>query len=122
MTVDLPTAVLRFSHGSASFTRAEFRLFRRALAAIVGIDLDDMEGFGGRVPWEMVADPLVPLLRASDVAGRVAAPRCALVAARLRAVLAEAGPRRAELGAQADALLAGLEAAATEGVALSIQG
>jgi hypothetical protein len=123
MTPDLSTAILTFSHGPARFTRGGFARFRHTLAAAVGIDLGEMEMFGGRVPWEMVADPLVPLLRASDVAGRVAAIRCGLVAARLCAVLTAQPAVRSALGAaEADGLLAGLEAAAAGNEAFEIHG
>lgn len=123
MTPDLSTAILTFSHGPAQFTRAGFARFRHTLAAAVGIDLGEMEMFGGRVPWEMVADPLVPLLRASDVAGRVAALRCGLVATRLRSVLTEHPAVRTALGViEADGVLAGLEAAAAANEPFEIHG
>ncbi len=100
-----------------------FARFRHTLAAAVGIDLGEMEMFGGRVPWEMVADPLVPLLRASDVAGRVTALRCGLVAARLRSVLTEHPAVRTALGVvEADGVLAGLEAAAAANEPFEIHG
>ena len=43
-----------------------FHEFRRKLAAEIGIDLDDMDGFEGTLSWDDLKDDIVPLLDHSD--------------------------------------------------------
>ncbi|MFF2228358.1 hypothetical protein ACFVV7_34135 [Streptomyces globisporus] len=50
-----------------------FGIFRRALAAHIDIDLDQMHGFGGRTAWDRVSNPLRHLLEHSDDSGQLEA-------------------------------------------------
>ena len=66
-----------------------FHCFRERLAEAIGIDLDEMEGFGGKVLWLQVDDDLVPLLDHSDCDGEISPEDCAKVAARLREIVSK---------------------------------
>lgn len=64
---------LNASHGCWDGGYSAFAHFRRALASLIGIDLDKMAGFGGHVPWSFLApDPLHILLNHSDCDGEIA--------------------------------------------------
>jgi hypothetical protein len=111
-----------FSHGDAHFGHGTFQLFRERLAAMVGIRLRQMAGFGGKVTWSTVTDPLSPLLSRSDAGGVLTPEECRSAAARLRELLADEG-RRAQLGgADWEGVLAGLEEAAQRGEPFMIMG
>lgn len=103
---------LDFSHTEAHWAYSGFRRFRTALADHEGVDLDQMEGFGGDQPWEPVTTALKPLLDHSDCEGEITPQDCATTAPRLRQVVAAIWPdgshdRRAGL-----MLAEGMEAAA----------
>jgi len=65
-----------------------FHEFRKNLAALVGIDLMAMKGYGGQREWPPSAvEPLVPLLSHSDGDGSMTAEECAIAAPHLRELL-----------------------------------
>lgn len=78
------------SHGCWHGSYGSFDHFRTALAAAIGIDLHDMQGFvedGLCTPWMDPADePLVYLLDHSDCEGEIAVKALAPLAKRLREV------------------------------------
>lgn len=71
-------------HGAYS----EFMRYRTTLAALVGINLESMRGFGGSQEWPSAdAEPLVHLLNHSDCDGVIEWQHCAALANRLEALL-----------------------------------
>jgi len=42
---------LDFSHSDAHWSYSGFNRFRKRLAACLGLNLDEMQGFGGENPW-----------------------------------------------------------------------
>lgn len=101
---------MEFSHGGAYFGHTHFRDLRRSLAALVGIRIDTMRGFGGDVDWTTVPDPLAPFLSRNDAGGALTPDESRLAAARLREALS--GPAHALLRDVTAPLLAGLDEAA----------
>jgi hypothetical protein len=81
-----------FSHTAAQWSYTGFGAFRRALALFEGINLDDMQGFGGDRDWSTVATDLAPLLNHSDCDGEMTPDECRQVAPRLRQVIEELWP------------------------------
>ncbi len=77
---------------SVGFSYGGFHSFRKRLAAAVGIDLLEMEGFGGEQrPWPDADDePLVYLLHHSDCDGSLGFTECDAIAYRLREVTEKA--------------------------------
>lgn len=75
---------LDFSNCSARWSYSGFNAFRRSLGAEIGLDLDEMEGFGGNKSWELVNDPIVPFLAHSDCDGELSPKECGQVGPRLR--------------------------------------
>lgn len=76
---------LGFSHGDAHWSYSGFHRARVRLAATIGVELKEMEGFGGRKPWHAVpAHPLVALLNHSDCDGTLSPEQCATIAPVLR--------------------------------------
>lgn len=65
-----------------------FGIFRRALAAHIGIDLSQMHRFGGMTEWSSVAHPLRHLLDHPDDSGELAAWQVRELAPALREALA----------------------------------
>lgn len=53
----------------ASRSYSGFNAYRHELAKAIGIDLDQMEGFGGELIWDHVSSPLKALLNHSDCDG-----------------------------------------------------
>ena len=47
---------LNFSHTDMHWSYSCFHEFRRKLAAEIGIDLDDMDGFEGTLSWDDLKD------------------------------------------------------------------
>lgn len=84
---------VRISPGDAAWAYGGFNRFRTRLAAHEGLNLDEMEGFGGDKPWETSSGqhvtPLTPLLNHSDCDGYLERYECEEVAPRLRLVLDE---------------------------------
>ena len=75
-----------------SWSYSNFNLFRQRVAQAVGIDLDEMKGFGNGptydgVSWDTVSDDVVPLLNHSDCDGELSPSECSLIAPRLREIL-----------------------------------
>lgn len=71
-------------HGAYS----SFASFRRVLAALVGLDLAQMEGFGGSQKFPSKEDePAVILLNHSDCDGEIAAEDCEPLAYRLEQLM-----------------------------------
>lgn len=78
---------IAFSHCDASWSYSGFHEFRKRLAASIGIDLAEMEGFAEgelRKAWSEVNDPIVPLLNHSDSDGELSVAECHAVWPRLR--------------------------------------
>lgn len=73
----------------ARWSYSGFNAFRKRLCAEVGVDLDQMFGFGGDVEWSTVKDDLVPLLDHSDCDGDLGYSDCVKVHPRLLAIVAE---------------------------------
>jgi hypothetical protein len=68
-------------HGAYS----AFHSFRQALASLVGIQLDQMVGFGGQTSWpDKASEPLVILLDHSDAEDEIAVEDLRPLAKRLR--------------------------------------
>lgn len=78
---------LNFRDSDVSWSYSGFNDFRRRLAASIGIDLDEMERFGGDQPWSTVDDPIVPFLDHSDCEGELTPEECLQVAPRLREIV-----------------------------------
>jgi hypothetical protein len=118
-----------FSHGDAHFSHGGFNRFRTELAAVVGIRLDQMRGFGRHIlrggrPWAEISDPLAPLLSRNDAGEEISADECRSVAVRLRQLFSHwaSGAALAIWADEIEMLLAGLDAAAAEGVSFDIMG
>ncbi|MFJ7916106.1 MULTISPECIES: hypothetical protein [unclassified Lysinibacillus] len=75
---------LDFSHTDARWSYSGFGNFRKRLAEQIGMDLDNMEGFGGNVPFHIYQDDIIPLLDHSDCDGELTPDECKQVAPRLR--------------------------------------
>ena len=67
---------LDFNGSNAYWGYIGFHNFRKRLAAALGFDLDQMEGFGGRRPWSEIKHPLKPFLNHSDCEGSLSAAEC----------------------------------------------
>ncbi len=76
-----------FSHGNAHWSYSGFNRFRMRLASEIGISLDDMEGYGGEYKWEIISDPIKPLLTHSDCDGLLSPDVLFNVAQRLREIV-----------------------------------
>ncbi|MGA4713270.1 hypothetical protein V6Z54_17325 [Bacillus sp. MAG717A] len=57
---------LDFTHCEAHWSYSDFHDFRKRLAASIGMNLDDMEGFGGEIPYKNYHDDIIPLLEQPD--------------------------------------------------------
>jgi hypothetical protein len=69
----------------AQWSYSGFNSFRQRLAADIGIDLTQMDGFGGEQrSWDTVNDPLKDLLNHSDCDGHLTAEQCAVIGPRLK--------------------------------------
>lgn len=75
---------LDFSHTDARWSYGGFNNFRRRLANEIGMNLDDMEGFDGNIPFHIYQDDIIPLLNHSDCDGELTPDECKQVAPRLR--------------------------------------
>jgi len=74
---------LDFNYSNAGWSYSGFNNFRRKLAKEIGVDLDKMIGFGGKIEWDTVKDPIKYLLNHSDCDGHLTPLRCKRVAPRL---------------------------------------
>jgi hypothetical protein len=76
--------------GGAHWSYSGFHAFRKALAQEVGIDLDEMVGFGGETPWpNSKKEPIVHLLNHSDCDGKMTPKQCRACAPRLRELISK---------------------------------
>lgn len=80
--------------GGAHWAYGGFARFREEIAAIEGVKLRDMYGFGGwsnpdckQIPWDTVNTPLKPLLDHSDCDGELTPEECAEVYPRLEQLI-----------------------------------
>lgn len=71
------------SIGKAQWSYHGFSAFRQELARLEGIELEEMQGFGGQRPWDEYATDLRPLLDHSDCDGDLSPEECAQVWPRL---------------------------------------
>ena len=80
-----------FSHCDAYWAYSGFHRFRVRLAKEVGIDLNEMRGFGGaQLKWANPKDdPIIHLLDHSDCDGHLSPGRCKKIAPRLRELVAK---------------------------------
>ena len=85
---------LDFINGDdAHWSYSGFNSFRRRLAKEIGIDLDEMQGFGhlngkpGWRSWDEVDDPIKPFLMHSDCDGEMSPEECLQVGPRLREIV-----------------------------------
>lgn len=86
-----------FSHGDAHWSYSGFHQFRLRVAESIGINLDEMVGFGSfldpdppKVPkksWDTVNDDIKYLLDHSDCDGGMTPEVCLKVAKRLREII-----------------------------------
>lgn len=104
---------LDFSHGKAHWSYRGFHRFRIKLAASIGIELEQMDGFGGTKEWDRT-DPLTILLDHSDCEDDIKAEDCEAVAKRLREEVSKWGDDFTYDKEHALLLAKGLEAAAKE--------
>src|SRR4051794_1968694 len=104
-----------FSHGEAHFGHGSFRSFRQSLASMVGVRLSETMGFGGKIEWETLADPIAPLLSGNDAGGEMTPEGARGAAARLEELMADERNREENGGCQWEELLAGLKEAAEAG-------
>lgn len=78
-----------FSHGDATWAYSGFNRARTRLAAVIGLNLDNMVGFGGNQEWpDANVNPLVHLLDHSDCDGELTVQQCKSVAPALRKAVA----------------------------------
>lgn len=76
---------LNFRNSNAQWSYGGFNRFRERLAAEIGINLREMEGFvDGGLSWKKIKDPIAPFLNHSDCDGDLSPEQCATVAPRLR--------------------------------------
>src|ERR1035437_2528551 len=67
----------------AQWSYSGFNTFRSKIATIVGIDLKDMDGFGGCKEWNSVKDDIALFLNHSDCEGSLTPKQCKKVYPRL---------------------------------------
>ncbi len=111
-----------FSHGDAHFGHGSFRSFRRTLAAMIGVRLEEMRGFGGQRDWSEIGDPITPLLWRNDAGGELSPEESREVVDRLETLMADERNRDQVIGDQWEELLAGLKEAADAGEPFVIMG
>jgi hypothetical protein len=78
---------LDFRESNAQWSYGGFNSFRRRLATQIGINLDDMQCFGGTIPWKTVKDPIVPFLNHSNCEGTMTPEAMKKVAPRIKALV-----------------------------------
>ena len=79
---------LDFNHCDAHWAYGGFSRFRKRLAQSIGINLDDMQGYGGNLSWDKIIDPIKDFLYHSDCDGELTPKQCQVVAPRLRELIA----------------------------------
>jgi hypothetical protein len=78
-----------FSHCDAHWGYGGFNRMRTNIAALAGITLDNMEGFGGKIGWKNIVDPIKHFLNHSDCDGILTAKECEEIAPRLKELAAK---------------------------------
>jgi hypothetical protein len=73
-----------FNLTEAQWSYSGFNNFRRRLANKIGIELNNMDGFGGKISWDTIDDTIKPLLNHSDCDGELSPKDCKKVEPRLR--------------------------------------
>lgn len=76
-----------FTHCEAHWSYTDFHDFRCRLAACIGMNLDEMEGFGGDIPFENFTDDIILLQDLSDSDSYLMPEVCQTVAVRLRQLI-----------------------------------
>lgn len=76
-----------FTYCEAHWSCTDFHDFRCTLAACIGMNLDEMEGVGGDIPFENFTDAIIPLLDLSDSDSYLMPEVCQTVAVRLRQLI-----------------------------------
>ena len=75
---------------NAHWSYSGFNRFRTKIAALLGIQLDAMSGFGGITAWTTFEDdPIHIFLNHSDCDGKLLPEECAKIAPRLKALIAK---------------------------------
>jgi hypothetical protein len=69
------------THGAWHGSYGSFHVWRTAVAQAAGINLEEMQGFGGEKEWP--DHPLTPLLHHSDCDGKLTPQECTQIAAEL---------------------------------------
>jgi hypothetical protein len=79
-----------FSHCEAHWSYSGFNHARTRLAAAIGFELDEMDGFkSGGISWDKMKDAVKPLLNHSDCDGDLSVKECKQVAPRLREIVSQ---------------------------------
>lgn len=76
-----------FTHCEAHWSCTNFHDFRCRLAACIGMNLDNMQGFGGDIPFEDYSDDIIPLLEKPYFDIYLMPEVCQTVAVRLRQLI-----------------------------------
>ncbi|WP_414834754.1 hypothetical protein ACLBKW_09025 [Bacillus altitudinis] len=76
-----------FTHCEAHWSCTNFHDFRCRLAACIGMNLDNMQGFGGDIPFEDYSDDIIPLLEKPYFDSYLMPEVCQTVAVRLRQLI-----------------------------------
>jgi hypothetical protein len=81
---------INFSHSEAQWAYSGFHHFRERLASEIGIDLNEMIGFGGspeNLSWDTVDSDIKLLLDHSDCDGSLSPEKCKKIAPILRVLV-----------------------------------
>jgi hypothetical protein len=72
-----------FAQSKAHWSYSGFNQFRGRLATQIGIDLNNMKGFGGHASWTEITDPIEPFLNHSDCDGQLSSDNCGKIGPRI---------------------------------------
>lgn len=78
---------MNFVGSEANWGYQGFNKMRERLAVKIGINLRQMDGFGGDISWDGIEDDVLPLLNHSDCDGSISYKDCARVAKRLKVLI-----------------------------------
>lgn len=78
---------LDFSHADAHWSYSGFNRARSRLAAVLGINFDDLCDEGVLLDAEILKDPIAPLLFHSDCEGEISSKDCKAAAPRLKELI-----------------------------------
>lgn len=73
-------------HSDVYMSYTTFHQIRKTLAQGIGMNLDEMKGYGGSGKWEDWNDDLIPLLNHSDCEGQLTWKECQRIYPRLREI------------------------------------